>query len=97
MICTRVSLPGVGHAIVCRSGRRQPEPRCRCGEPAVALCDWPVRWPARGPTCDEPVCETHRKSLDVPGRELDYCPAHSARREELIERGEALPHERLHR
>lgn len=71
MPCEVVSVPGVGSAIVCTSGRRR---RCKCGGRATRLCDW-KKPRKRSGTCDEPLCIRCSTS---PASEKDLCPAHAA-------------------
>lgn len=71
MVCTPVTLPGGGFAIVC--GPRQKFKPCGCGsgKPANLLCDWKVE----GGTCDAPICPA---CSHVPAPSKDICPTHAA-------------------
>jgi hypothetical protein len=71
MTCTPISLPNGARAIVCGTRRRQ---RCKCGRPATLLCDWKLKQPATGRTCDKPLCESCATS---PAPDKDLCPEHA--------------------
>ena len=77
MTCTRVALPGGGHAIVCTSGKVKAK-RCKCGNPAPLLCDWKVPSRLSG-TCDKPICATCATS---PAPDKDLCQEHAKAFEE---------------
>ena len=72
MVCTVVTLPTGGRAIVCG-----PKPRRRlcatCGHGAPLLCDWKVRDHKSG-TCDRPICPSCATS---PAAGKDLCPEHA--------------------
>lgn len=71
MVCTRITLPGGGTAIVCGPKTRAKRCACGSGRPADLLCDWKVL----GGTCDAAICSacTH-----VPAPDKDLCPTHAA-------------------
>lgn len=63
-------------AFICSRGRRQREP-CTvpgCRGDGVVLCDFVLRGPKAGRTCDRRVCRGHAKNV---GPDKDYCPVHA--------------------
>lgn len=40
----------------------------------IKLCDFLLRGPKSGQTCDRPVCGTHAYHIDP---DVDYCPSHA--------------------
>ena len=77
MPCNPVNLPGDAYAIVCTRGGRRPKPCAYCGMPSSRLCDYPLRGPKAGKTCDEPMC-TRCATRPDPREDVDYCRAHAA-------------------
>lgn len=71
MPCDVISIPGVGNAIVCTSGRGR---RCKCGGRATRLCDW-KKPRKRSGTCNMPLCT---RCTTSPAADKDLCPAHAA-------------------
>lgn len=72
MECRRVPVPG-GVAIVC--GRfPKAKPCSACGAPSTRLCDFPLKGPRAGKTCDKPLCDRCAAAF---GDEVDYCPPHA--------------------
>lgn len=79
-----IPLPGGGY--VCTRGSRRPAP-CQevgCGQPHVALCDWPLTGRAAGRTCDRRMCARHRNEV---GPDRDYCPTHFRMRAQQLQLG----------
>lgn len=99
MGCERVPFPG-GVGFVCSRGR-QAGPRCSgCGSTrTVALCDFPLRGPKAGKTCDRPLCRACATALpaelvvqmgaEVPEGGFDVCRAHGA---EVMHWAKTRPH-----
>jgi hypothetical protein len=85
MPCIPVDLGNGAFAIVCLRGERT-KPCHYCGRPSEKLCDYPLRGPKAGKTCDILMCSrcaTH----DPPDK--DYCKAHAPI--VMKERDEKLP------
>ncbi len=71
MPCQSVTLSDGSRAIVCGSAARRQ--RCACGNWATLLCDW--TGPAKGPTCDAPICT---RCATAPAVGKDLCRTHAA-------------------
>lgn len=71
-MCERLSIPGVGVAIVCGVRRRRRPPCVHCGEISEFACDGPSAWKKQG-TCDRPLCRRCR--INVPPNR-DFCKDH---------------------
>jgi hypothetical protein len=85
MTCRIVNHGGGLVSIVCMRGD-QTKPCHYCGRPSEKLCDYPLRGPKAGKTCDILMCSrcaTH----DPPDK--DYCKAHAPM--VMKERDEKLP------
>jgi hypothetical protein len=63
-------------AIVCTRGRARTKPCAYCGNPGTQLCDFPLKGPKEGKTCDEPMCTRCATRPDAT-KDLDYCRAHA--------------------
>lgn len=77
----------VGGGFACSRGSALDRLRkfCGCGRPATKLCDYPLRGPKAGKTCDAPLCE---RCATVVGADRDFCQPH-ARDEGLTSIGSA--------
>lgn len=66
----------VGGGFACSRGSSLDRLRkfCGCGRPATRLCDYPLRGPKSGKTCDAPLCE--RCAIAV-GADQDFCQPHA--------------------
>lgn len=88
MPCRTVQFPGGGGAIICSRGRR-PAP-CSvtfCGRPSVALCDYKVERNGKEATCDSPMCEKHRHTIEVHEADsIDWCEGHFNHEQRLKEK-----------
>lgn len=73
MPCTVIEFHG-GRAIVCSRGSKSTALCSNCKRPAGLLCDYPLRGPKAGKTCDRKLCE--RCAVET-GAERHLCPAHA--------------------
>jgi hypothetical protein len=72
------AMHGVSAAAVFICGRRRRQNPCAsCGQPAVALCDFPLGGKTAGGTCDRPMCERCRHPQPSKDRTVDYCRVHA--------------------
>jgi len=73
MSCTTIVVDGKVVGLACS---RSSGKKCvQCGQPAGALCDFPLKGSKAGQTCSRPLCG--KCSVKARGG-LDYCPAHAA-------------------
>jgi len=74
--CNFIDLGNGASAIVCTRGSvsQKVNSRCACGRVANLLCDYPLKGPKAGKTCDRPLCMLCAIRVSV-GK--DYCPAHA--------------------
>lgn len=59
--------------IACSRGR-QSKPCTECGGRSTKLCDFPLRGPKAGKTCDAALCG---RCAVKRGADVDYCPPHA--------------------
>jgi len=76
--CERVKFADGSVGIVCTRGGRDTRPCRWCGNPRVALCDFPILGARGATTCSAPMCQEHRHPVR-PGADLDYCPDHTGK------------------
>ena len=74
-------VPGGGFA--CSRGRRRSCSVPGCTNSATLLCDYPLKGPKAGKTCDRDLCVMHaarrgHQTFDGRSNTVDYCPAHAA-------------------
>lgn len=55
----------------------------KCGTLTRVVCDYPLRGPKAGQTCDRPICPSHTTKIDG----LDLCGPHAALWAELHPEG----------
>lgn len=68
MKCSTLKVGGY-NVIVC--GAKRIQACCKCGGPAVVLCDWKID---SYHTCDKPICE---RCTVKPAEGKDLCPRHA--------------------
>ncbi len=72
MTCRKVDLGNGAWIISCTRGEQRA--RCKvCRGSAGLLCDWKLKGPKAGKTCDAPLCERCAQS---PAPDKHLCPAH---------------------
>lgn len=77
-ICTKVSVPGGGVAIITTSTNVHPNEPCGfCGNKHDVLCDFPIHKgkDTKRYTCSRRVCKGCRMFFDEGGK-VDFCPIH---------------------